>query len=147
MHGISKLEAGASGGRTHTLFVDSAAELETFQPSEYFDTDPAHMSLAHNRLKRKRPEEVTDAAPRAGAGAVAPLAKPLDPRAAKRARKETDLAYAELEEREARAEKMTKLVKQIDLERELLKKGRRVKVADASGSTAAVFMWKPQRRK
>lgn len=56
-------------------------------------------------------------------------------------------AYRELEERTERAAKMGRLLAQIDMERELLKPGRRVKVADATETTGAVFKWKTQRKK
>jgi hypothetical protein len=53
----------------------------------------------------------------------------------------------ELAERAERSDKLGRLIQQIGTERALLQKGRRVKVAEATKTTGAVYKWKAQRKK
>ena len=130
---------------THTVFVDDEEELTAFDAAEYFDTDPALVGRAFNR-----PHKAALAA-----GALAPPEPPADDpaalKAAKKDRKRADRAregaYAELEDRVDRSAKMARLTEHMELEQALLKKGRRVKVADAVGDAPAVFRWKAQRKR
>lgn len=61
--------------------------------------------------------------------------------------KEKKKAYIELQQRQSRSDKLGKLTQHVDIKRALLQKGKRIKVADASGDKPAMFMWKPQRKK
>ncbi len=68
-------------------------------------------------------------------------------RGLKRARREKDRAYAELDQRMERSEKLGKLAQHMDLKRALLGKGKRAKVKDAEGDAPAVWKWKSERKR
>ena len=143
---------------THTVFVDDADEVEAFDPAAYFDTDPALVTRAFNRprtadLATAALAPVPPAAePTAGRGRGAPATvAAAAAKAATKSRKRADglreQAYAELEERLDRSAKLARLGEHMGLQQELLKKGRREKVADAAGDRPAVFRWKSQRKR
>ena len=138
---IERLQASlhALGGKpanTHTVFVDSEAALASFEPAAYFQTDGDLVGRAFNR-----PRKETLEAPSTLAGAA------QGSRALRGLKRERDRSYAELDARIDRADKMARLGDTIDRDRELLKKGRRLKVAEAEGGRPAVFKWKTQRKK
>jgi U3 small nucleolar RNA-associated protein 11 len=120
----------------HTVFVDSEAALAAFEPADYFNTDSDLVGRAFNRPHRETLE-----APAALAGAS------RDARSMRSVKRERDRSYAELDARIDRADKMARLEDTIDRDRELLKKGRRLKVAEAQGGQPATFKWKTQRKK
>ena len=144
---------------THTVFVDDEAALETFDAAQYFDTDPALVTRSFNRPRAAdlAATLMAPAAPAAaatttaGGGAAAAAAASAATAAAKKERKRSDRhreqAYEELEERMERSSKMARLSEHMGLQQELLKKGRRTKVADAVGEVPAVFRWKTQRKR
>lgn len=133
-----KASAGSGSGPKHTIFVDTPEDVAAFDAAAHFDTDAALVGRAFNRPTR----DTLASAAMGGAGAPE-----ADNKARKRSRKEMEAAYAELNSRQERAAKLSRLSHQITMEQELMKKGRRVKVADATASTGAVFKWKAQRKK
>lgn len=141
MQKIERLQAslhlvGAPPTNKHTVFVDDEEQQQSFEPSQYFDTDPDLVGRAFNRPKK----ETLESAQIVGA----PLDSKKEQRKAKRQREKS---YAELEARIERSAKMAKLADTIDRDRELLKKGRRIKVAEAADGRPAVFKWKTERKK
>ena len=126
------MEASTKG--KHTVFVDSKKDAVTFDAAKFFDTVPELVHRQFNRVKRSTL-------------ATATVVGPTDRKTIKKLRKKRDAAYAELEAREERAHKMRKAAKHFEAQRNLLSKGRRVKVKDADGDDVAVFKWKPQRKR
>jgi U3 small nucleolar RNA-associated protein 11 len=122
----------------HTIFVDDEAAAHAFDPAEYFKTDSSLLDRTYNR-----PTRDMLAAEGAFDNTVA------DQKKRKRLQKDTDKSYHELETRQDRSMKIGKIVSQIDMERELLQKGRRKKVQDADrvAGTPAVYKWKAERRR
>jgi U3 small nucleolar RNA-associated protein 11 len=55
--------------------------------------------------------------------------------------------YAELAARKERVVKLRKLEAHMDLERALLRPGKRMKVADATGDAPAVYKWRAERKR
>lgn len=131
---------GAARTNTHTVFVDSEAAVASFEPAAYFGTDGDLVGRAFNRPRTETLEAA--AAVAATTGGAAP-----GTRALRSLKRERDRSYAELDARLDRADKMARLGDAIDRDRELLKKGRRLKVAEAEGGRPAVFKWKTQRKK
>lgn len=110
-----------------------------FDAAAYFDTDPALVRRAFNR-------------PTTGTLATADLGDDgADTAASRRARKrsarERDRSYTELEGRLDRSAKMARLAETMAIEKELLKKGKRVKVAGGGDDGPPVFKWKSQRKR
>ena len=68
-------------------------------------------------------------------------------RAAKKARRAKDRAFAELDARQARQETLARLGQHFDAKRALAQKGARVKVKDAEGELPAVYKWKAERKR
>ncbi|EFC45750.1 U3 small nucleolar RNA-associated protein 11 [Naegleria gruberi] len=68
--GLGFLEVASKSDKKikHKVFLKSKEELETFDPVEYFDTDPLLLNQTHNRVKRKTLAEqsVQAYAPNAG---------------------------------------------------------------------------------
>ena len=119
LSGAPELRAAGAGKRT--LFVDSEAEA-----AEALGAAAAAAAAA--------------GAGDAGAGAEAR-------RAAKKARRAKDRAFAELDARLARQETLARLGTHMDTKRALAQKGQRVKVKEAEGELPAVYKWKAQRKR
>lgn len=124
----------------HTVFLDSAKEVGTFDAAEYLGTDPALLGRTFNRPRRAQLEE---------GGGVTEEGLPTKEgrKAAKRARREKEKSYAELDARMERSEKLGKLAGHMELKKALLQKGRRTKVKEADGDSPAVYVWKAERKR
>lgn len=120
------------------MFVDTPEAAAAFDAPTYFDTDPALVGRAFNRPTKAALSSSSASA----SGGVSD-----GRRARKRSAKLRDGAYAELEDRIDRSAKMRKLGEQMAMERELLKKGRRTKVAGGEDGAAPVYKWKSQRKR
>ena len=83
----------------------------------------------------------------AGAGGSAGGDAAAVRKAAKQARRAKGRAFAELDARMERQEKLGRLAQHMDLKRALLQKGQRVKVKEAAGELPAVFKWKAERKR
>ena len=137
----------------HTVFVDSAEEAAAFDAAAFLDTDAALLGRAFNRPRRAQLAggELLGSGSGSGGGGIAAAAgggvDKEERRSLKRARRERDRAYAELDERMERSEKLGRLAQHMDLKRALLQKGKRVKVKDAEGEAPAVYKWKAERKR
>ena len=137
----------------HTVFVDSAEEAAAFDAAAFLDTDAALLGRTFNRPRRA---QLAGGEMLGGSGAAAAAAggsgggggvDKEERRALKRSRRQRDRAYAELDERMERSEKLGRLAQHMDLKRALLQKGKRVKVKDAEGEAPAVYKWKAERKR
>jgi U3 small nucleolar RNA-associated protein 11 len=128
--------AGGSGGGSHLLFVDSAADARAFDPAVAFDTAPELVDRAFNR-----PRVATLAA------SAASLAAPPPERAVRGLKRAREDAYAELGAREDRAKRLAAVADTFRTQRALLGKGRREKVGEAKGDRPPVFRWAQQRKR
>jgi U3 small nucleolar RNA-associated protein 11 len=138
----------------HTVFVDSAEEAAAFDAAAFLDTDAALLGRTFNRPRRA---QLAGGEMLGGSGAAAAAAgggsgggggvDKEERRSLKRARRERDRAYAELDERMERSEKLGRLAQHMDLKRALLQKGKRVKVKEAEGDAPAVYKWKAERKR
>lgn len=146
----------------HTLFLESDAAAEKFDPAKHFDTDSKLAGRAYNR---PRTGTIMPVAPNSasaaeaaesgrgsetlGAGAVGGIVSgPTSMKVLKKVMKQRDKAYRELAERLARAEKLKLLAARKETEKLVMgSKGSKRKVKDATGSAPAVYKWKRQRAK
>jgi U3 small nucleolar RNA-associated protein 11 len=133
------------------VFLDSAQEAQEFDAARFLDTDPALLGRTFNRPRRAQLEgggaAATTTAAGAGAAGAASGVDKEERRSLKRARRARDRAYAELDERMERSEKLGKLAQHLELKRALLQKGKRVKVKDAQGDAPAMYKWKAERKR
>jgi len=100
---------GASEG-AHTVFVDDAEQARGFDAAEYFETTPALVDDAHNRLTIEQLKTIE-----------APLARTS-------VLKASEKAYGKLSHGIARIEALQASVDHLDLKRKLMGKGKRFKV-------------------
>jgi U3 small nucleolar RNA-associated protein 11 len=148
---IAAAGAGGAPPNRHTVFVDDSEAAEAFSPADYFNTDPDLVGRAFNRPRMETLE---------GGGVPLAAAQGLDGKERARAKRARERSYAELEARLERSTKMAKLGETIDRDREMLKKGRRVKVrapkgaggddgedGDGKKKAPAVFKWKAERKR
>eukprot|EP00053_Salpingoeca_punica_P005643 m.55670 g.55670 ORF g.55670 m.55670 type:complete len:250 (+) comp13333_c0_seq1:106-855(+) len=116
---------------THTVFVDSEKEAKQFDPVEFFQTAP---ELVDRKSNRPRLETLaTTAVPRMSKDDM------------KKAEQQRRRNYDELLQRMSRKEKMAKVANELQLQKSLMRKGRRDKV----GKTAEgrpVFKWRRERK-
>ena len=91
---------------THTLFLDDEKEVETFTTAKHFDTAPELADRAYNRTRRKTLEST-------------PVVGPTDRKSLKKLRKKRNAAYAELESRVERVEKISRTASHMELQKKL----------------------------
>ncbi|KAG2500622.1 hypothetical protein HYH03_001389 [Edaphochlamys debaryana] len=125
----------------HTVFVDSEAEAQRFDPAQYFDT-PAE--LLDRTFNRPRKEQLADR--RAVQGS-----------ASKSVEKRKYAAYKELAQRQERRGKVAAVAERLAYEKLLMGKGRKRKlgakelakagVEPGEGPSAKVFVWKRERKR
>ncbi|SGZ48102.1 CIC11C00000004107 [Sungouiella intermedia] len=136
-HKISKLknELGFKAQGKHTVFVDSEAEKNSFQPENFFGTDVAMLERRENRLRLDQlessdkliREDITDAEER------------------EKLEKEKLNKYRLLKERMQREKELKEVEDAMCLTKELMKDGNCRKLKDAEGNIH--YRWKAQRKK
>eukprot|EP00188_Purpureofilum_apyrenoidigerum_P005208 Plantae.Rhodophyta-Purpureofilum_apyrenoidigerum.ctg6581.p1 GENE.Plantae.Rhodophyta-Purpureofilum_apyrenoidigerum.ctg6581~~Plantae.Rhodophyta-Purpureofilum_apyrenoidigerum.ctg6581.p1 ORF type:complete len:251 (+),score=67.74 Plantae.Rhodophyta-Purpureofilum_apyrenoidigerum.ctg6581:502-1254(+) len=134
LHFLEAHEAVASV-RQHTIFVEDSREQESFDAAKHLDVPRELVSRMFNRPRTSDLEraKITNS--------VSAAAKKLERRKA--------AEYQELAERLQRSERLTRLGKSIELEKQLMKNGakRRVVPRDPWTKEPAVYKWKKQRSK
>ncbi|GAB5034686.1 u3 small nucleolar rna-associated [Nannochloropsis oceanica] len=119
----------------HTVFVDSEADVEAFDPAKHFNTVPALAGRAFNRPRKETLEAATSVQ---GVASVPQLQK---------VRKQREKAYKELGARLKRSETMKQVLERMQVEKNVMGKGRKRKVQDAEDGKPPVYKWKRERRK
>lgn len=127
------LDFGALG--KHTVFVDSAEEQRNFKPEEYFQTDASMVNRRENRLRINQLENSEKLIKQQFGD--------------QNARDELDKAklneYKLLKSRLERETKLREVEAEMELTRELMKKGNKKKLTDNEGNVT--FKWKTQRKR
>lgn len=120
----------------HTIFVDSTAEQETFQPEKYFGTDVGMLERRENRLRLEQLETSEKL-----------IKQDLlnDHEERENLEKEKLNQYRLLKERMKREKDLRQVEERLDLTKELMKNGDRRKMKDSDGNIH--FKWKAQRKK
>ncbi|KAG5189505.1 small-subunit processome, partial [Tribonema minus] len=120
---------------THTVFVKNKRQRRAFDAAEYFDTAPELAGRTFNRPRMATLESKQVL----GAESRADLKKAL---------KQRDAAYQEVEAREERARKMTRAAAHLAAQRALMTaRGTVTKVKGAEKGQPPVYKWKRQRAK
>lgn len=111
-------------------------KIEKLQQDLHFIDAP---KVNHHTIFVDSQVEVANFDPARGALSISKLPKKLN--------QQQDKMYKELRARQTRTSQLTMLIQKLELDRNLQKKGRRIKVQDAEGNKPAVYKWKQQRQK
>lgn len=133
LHGLSKGKQN-----THTVFVDSESEMETFDPSKHFDT-PAE--LLDRTFNRPRTSQLANESLIVSSTGGESLGK-----AATRVSKHTKKAYEELEQRQKREKALTRTREHLESQKKAMSSGRKVKVS-GHGEAVKQYRWKSERKR
>lgn len=151
--GYDSDEAPPQQSTKHLVFVEGDEDVAAFKPTKYFDTTKDQLEQTHNR-QRKRAVAAAAEAAADDAAELASLSRKqaiavarAERKSKKRAERELSGKYKELEERQERLLKLRRTAEHFESQRNLLTKGRRVKVADAAGGLPAKFKWTQKRSK
>ena len=122
---------GSTPRNNHTIFVDNAVELKTFDPLTYFNTVPELLNRTYNRIRTET---------LASTSLQAPKAKVTNHLAKLR-----DQSYAELGQRVQRLDKLTEASHKMQTMKNLMGKGARRKISKPG--ELPVYKWKKERKK
>eukprot|EP00163_Fabomonas_tropica_P034735 TRINITY_DN977_c0_g1_i1.p1 TRINITY_DN977_c0_g1~~TRINITY_DN977_c0_g1_i1.p1 ORF type:complete len:282 (+),score=57.90 TRINITY_DN977_c0_g1_i1:130-975(+) len=126
----------SKGQGTHTLFFDSDGEAEEFDAVKHFDTVPELAKRRHNRprVSTLRQQEV-----------IGP--DPSDKKAFLKIERARKMAYQELASRVERQRKLDHAAQELEVQRQVMGKGRKRKVREGTATTAPVYQWKKERKR
>jgi U3 small nucleolar RNA-associated protein 11 len=124
---------GVDVKRTHKVFCESEADLESLDPARFFDTPQELVHNSHNRIRSK---DLPKAAESIGAMSKKEVIKVKEAMAK---------SYRELERREIRAKKLREASEGLTLQRNLNKKGSKKRIVSESDPDKVVYKWKKQR--
>jgi U3 small nucleolar RNA-associated protein 11 len=126
--------------KTHNIFVDTVEEAKNFDVVSHFDTAPELVDRTYNRPRKETLEKgVYIGSNDEGAH--------ITRKRVRKALEEKEKSYDQLNKRIKRSEKLKTTVKCLMLQRHLMGKGSKKKLADAENGKPAVFKWKKQRTK
>ena len=131
---------GDEAPKNHQIFVDTAEEVEDFDLEEHFDTAPELVDRAYNRPRKETLEKGIYVGS-AGEGAH------ITRKRVRKALEEKEKSYDELNKRIKRSDKLKMTAQCLLLQRHLMGKGSKKKLADAEEGKPAVFKWKRVRTK
>ncbi len=135
------------------VFVEGNEDVASFKPTKYFDTTKDQLDKAHNRQRTRAVAAAAEAAAEEAEQLSSLTRKQAisvaraERKSKKRAERELTGKYKELEERQERLLKLRRTAEHFESQRNLLTKGRRVKVADAANGLPAKFKWTQKRSK
>lgn len=124
---------GVDVKRTHKIFCESEAELESLEPASFFDTPQELVQNSHNRIRSK---DLLMAAKSLGDMTKKDVIKVKETMAK---------SYRELERREIRAKKLREASEGLTLQRNLNQKGSKKRIVSESDPDKVVYKWKRQR--
>lgn len=128
-----KQELNFNSQGKHTVFVDTHEEQQAFRPEEFFQTDKSLLRRRENRLKVAQLETNLKVI-------QGQTEEEQDFKNMKKLKQ-----YKLLKRRLDREKQLKEVELRMENTRELMKKGNKKKVADASGKV--LFKWKNQRKK
>ncbi|PVU94882.1 hypothetical protein BB559_002892 [Furculomyces boomerangus] len=117
---------------SHTIFVDDEEELARFNPSKHFDTPKELLSRKFNRVKTDKIPELVENMP--------------DSKTVKALNKERGKLANELAMRIDREQHIKRVLRELEIQRELMKKGRK-KVTGKDTMGLPIYKWKADRKK
>jgi U3 small nucleolar RNA-associated protein 11 len=134
VHGLGK-----NGTGSHTVFVDSEKDVESFDPSEHFET-PAE--LLDRKFNRPRISQLAD-----GSLVVSALKNGESiERVSRRVKALTRSAQQEIDVRKSRQRALNRTRNHLQGQRDAMSSGRKVKVSK-HGAPVKQFRWKSERKR
>ena len=121
------------GKPRHTIFLDDVKSVNNFSAADHFNTLPEFVGRTYNR------PTVDDLRSKV---VVGPSGKKI-----KKLKKQRELAYRELRERTKRQKELEGVVEHMEVQRNLERKGRRLKVKDGEDGKPAVYRWRKKRKR
>eukprot|EP01118_Nematostelium_gracile_P002740 TRINITY_DN13027_c0_g1_i1.p1 TRINITY_DN13027_c0_g1~~TRINITY_DN13027_c0_g1_i1.p1 ORF type:complete len:149 (-),score=57.79 TRINITY_DN13027_c0_g1_i1:10-405(-) len=116
----------------HTVFVETKEEEEEFDPVEYFQTIPEAVDRVYNRPKVQdlQSNEIF-----------------TNDVKLKKIEKERNKSYSEVVSRIEREGKMKVALDRMQVQKNLMGKGRRTKIKDETDDAPPVYVWSRERKK
>lgn len=116
---------------THTVFVDSAEEVASFDPAKHFDTLPRMMSRTFNRPTSSQLTSV-----------------PVNhtPETLKSVGQSCEVSYHELKQRIHRTNELQKISQKMKTQKDLMGKGKKRRIA-GDDKTPRTYIWKQERKR
>ncbi|CAH3187984.1 unnamed protein product [Porites evermanni] len=129
---LRKEDQEAFGCLVVYLFVDTKKEAQSFSAATYFDTVPELVSRTYNRPKKETLKNHLIQVP--------------DDHIVQKLEKQRRRCYDELRGRIEREKKIRKISEELELQKNLMGKGRRVKIQKDEKS-APIYRWKKERKR
>ncbi|KAI8384878.1 small-subunit processome [Radiomyces spectabilis] len=126
-------EMEAPRKNNHIVFVDNEEQVRKFDPAKHLETLP---ELVHRKFNRPRVETLRKAT----------IAAPEDNHTLKELRKMREMKYKEVASRAKREEELSRLERELQIQKALQGKGRRKKVGEDKDGLA-VYRWSQERKK
>lgn len=120
----------------HTIFVNDRQEMEEFTPEKHFNTTTSMVNRRENRLTKNQLMSRDLSKTLADPSAIMPK-ESLNKKKLKK--------YKAIEGHLERENKLSAVQQRMDLQREVMKKGSKKKIADSNGKIS--FKWKKQRKR
>ncbi|CAM9119497.1 unnamed protein product, partial [Ectocarpus fasciculatus] len=124
---------GEGGPKKHTVFVDDEEEFDNFDPAVHFNTEPELLDRSFNRVTKDQLKND-------------PSLKNVKVKAVKKANQLREQSYKELNRRINRADKLTKAVDALQVQRASMAKGSKRKIQNEE-TGAVTYKFKRQRSK
>jgi U3 small nucleolar RNA-associated protein 11 len=129
----------------HKIFFENEKDAAKFDPVEHFDTIPQVAKRAYNRPRKSvlLGEESSESDPSATTTSIGGIiSAPSNMNKVKKAMKQREKAYTELSQRIERSEKLKRVIQYKQVEKNVMGKGKKMKVKDAANGAPAVYKWK-----
>ncbi len=118
----------------HIVFVDTAEEVESFDPVVYFDTVPEALDNPVNRPKLSQLQDED-------------FVVNIDAPDLETVKNERLSSFNELNQRIEREKQIDISLRKLALQRRLMQKGKKFKIAPETELTPAVFRWERVRKR
>lgn len=124
---------GESGPKQHKIFVNDTEEFEKFDAAEHFNTEPELIDRSFNRITKDQLKND-------------PGFANIKVKAMKKANRQREQSYKELNRRINRGEKLTKAMNALQAQRASMSKGSKRKIENETTGTVS-YKFKRQRSK
>lgn len=130
----------------HKIFFDNEKEANAFNPVDHFDTLPGVATRAYNRPRKSvlLGEDSEDGV-NGSLGGI--LSAPSNMKQVKKVMKQREKAYTELSQRIERSEKLKRVIQHKEVAKNVMGKGKKMKVKPAENGAPAIYKWKRIRSK
>lgn len=118
----------------HTIFVDNDDDIENFNAAEHFNTEPELVSRVFNRIPKEKLKENTFT------GSI----KIKDIQKIKKLQSKTK---TEINDYNLKSNEIGKIIGQVEIQRNLMKKGKHFPETEAEDGKLPIYKWKKQRAK